>query len=312
MKKIILIYVKLVSLCYKKMLQNLPNEIQLKIFREYIPIKDKYSLLKIKNFYKFITTKYCWKSPIRVSLKSLHLHNTYLLDKIKPGNFIRLPRNVLFQVFINYKTASVTIVEYRSKHLIFLKQIVKKIHYPIKQVHEYITHFYKGATPVDFNDVYETWDRYIITFNPNTCILYYNDTRQYKLQPHYFNTFCSSDKSVSLLKTSDKLTIFFVRKFRFIINDMCSYLQDACNMGNEEFKYKFPFLGSCVKIVKAYSFKKCFKRVCQLNMKLDTKNRDIQLKFLGSHRNLDSTSLQTRYIFHLLDKEYDYKYEDNI
>lgn len=301
-----------ILVCVKKMLQNLPNEIQLKIFREYIPIKDKYSLLKIKNFYKFIITKYCWKSPIRVSLKTLHLHNTYLLNKIKPGNFIRLPRNVLFQVLINYKTASVTIVEYRSKHLISLKRIVKNIHYPIKQVHEYITHFYNCATQVDFNDVYETWDRYIITFNPNTCILYYNDTCQYKLQPHYFNTFCSSDKSVSLLKTSDQLTIVFVKKFRFIINDICPYLQAAGNMGNEEFKYKFPFLGSCVRIVKAYSFKNSFKRVSQLHIKLNIKNRNIQLKFLRNYRNLDSTSLQTQYIFHLLEKDYDYKYKDNI
>lgn len=294
------------------MLQNLPVEIQLKIFRDYIPIKDKYSLLKIKNFYKVLITKYCWKSPIKVPLKKLHLHNTYLLDKIKPGIFIRLPRNALFQVSINYKTAAVTILEYRSKNLIYLQRITKKISYPIKQVHEYITHFYKFATPVDFNDVYETWDRYIITFNPSTYVLYYNDTRQYKLQPHYYNTFCSSDKNVCLLKTSEKLTIFFIKKFRFLINDICSYLYDACNMGNEEFKYKFPFIGSFVKIVKAYSFKRSFKRVSRLHMKLSTKNRNIQLKLLSKYGNLNSTSIQTRYIFHLLDNEYDYKYEDNV
>lgn len=294
------------------MLQNLPTEIQSKIFRDYIPIKDKYSLLKIKNFYKFIITKFCWKSPIKISLKNLHLHNTYLLDKIKTGSFIRLPRHAVFQVSINYKTASVIIMEYKSKSLIRCKRIVKKIHYPIKQVHDYITQFYKFAVPVNFNDVYETWDRYIITFNPATCVLYYNDTRQFQLQPHYHNTFCSNDKSVCLLKTNKKLIIFFITKFRFLINDICPYLYEAFNMGNEEFNYKYPFLGSCVKIVKAYSFKTSFRRVSQLQMKLCTKKQKIQLKLLSKYGNLNSTSIQTQHIFHLLDDEYDYKHENKV
>lgn len=293
------------------MLQNLPTEIQLKIFRDYIPIKDKYTLLKIKNFYKLLTTKYCWKSPIKICLRNLHLHTTHLLDKIKPGYFIRIPRNAIFQVSINYKTASVLIYEYRSKHIIRSKRIIKKRFHPIEKVHNYITQFYNSATPVDLNDVYETWDRYIITFNPNTCILYYNDTRQFQLHPHFHNTFCSSDKSVCLLRSGNRLIIFFITKFRFLINDMCHYLYDAFNMGNEEFIYRYPFLGSCVKIVKAYSFKTSFKRVSRLNMKFITNRHSIRLKLLCNYENLNSTNIQTLYLFHLMNDEYNYEYEDD-
>lgn len=285
------------------MLQNLPLDIQFKIFREYIPIKDKYTLLKIKNFYNVITTKYCWKSPIKISLKKLHLHNTHLIDKIKPGCFIRFPRNSVFQVYIDYKTASVIILEYKNKNLIKLKHFVKKIYYPIQQVHEYITQFYKFATPVDFNDVYETWDHYIITFNPYTCILCYNDTSQFQLHPHYNNTFCSNDKSVFLLKTRNKLIIFFMTKFRYLINDMCPYLYDAFKMGNEEFKYRYPFLGSCLKIIKAYSFKTSFRRVSRLQMNFHTKINKIQLKLSCKYSTLNLTGIQTRKIFRLCEEE---------
>lgn len=292
------------------MLQNLPKEIQLKIFRDYIPIKDKYSLLKIKHFYNLITTKYCWKSPIKVSLKSLHLHNTYLLDKIKPGCFIRVPRNAVFQVLIDYKTASVTILEYKSKNLVRFKHTVKKNYYSVKQVHDYITKFYNLATSVDINNVYETWDRYIITFDPNTCILCYNDDCQFQLHRHYNNTYCSNDKRVFLLKSGNKLVIFFNIKFRCLINDMCSYLYEAFHMGNEEFKYKYPFLGSCVKIVKAYSFKISFKCVSRLHIKYSTKTDKMLLKLFCKYENFNAIPFQTRYIFHLVEDETDYNYED--
>lgn len=290
------------------MLQNLPIEIQLKIFREYIPIKDKYTLLKIKKFYNLITTKYAWKCPIKISLKKLHLHNTHLLDKIKQGCFIRLPRNAVFKVSIDYKTASVTIIEYRSKTLGRSKRIIKKVYHPVEQVHNYITQFYKFATPVDFNDVYETWDRYIITFNPSTCILYYNDTHQFQLHPHYHDTFCSTDKGVFLLKNGNKLVIFFISKFRVLIDDMCIYLYEALNMGNEEFKYKYPFLGSCVRIVKAFSFKTSFRHVSQLYMKFHPKLNKIQMKLICKYDN----PIQLQRTFHLLEDGTNYEYEDYI
>lgn len=290
------------------MLQNLPIEIQLQIFREYIPIKDKYTLLKIKKFYNLITTKYSWKYPIKISLKKLHLHNTHLLDKIKPGCFIRHPRNAVFKVSINYLCASIKIIEYRSKTLGRLKRIVKKIYYPVEQVHDYIAQFYKFATPVDFKDVYETWDRYIITFNPSTCILCYNETRQFQLHPHYHDTFCSTDKGVCLLKNRNRLVIFFITKFRVLIDDMCIYLYEALNMGNEEFKYKYPFLGSCVRIVKAYSFKTSFRHVSQLHMKFYTKQNKIQLKLLCKYED----PIQMRRIFHLMEDGTDYEYANYI
>lgn len=280
------------------MLQNLPIEIQLKIFREYIPIKDKYSLLKIKQFYNLITTKYCWKSPINVSLKTLHLHNKHLLDKIKPGSFIRLPRNSVFQVSIDYKSASVIILEYKSKNLSCFKHTVKKTYHSVEQVHDYITQFYKLATPINFNEVYETWDRHIVTFNPNTCVLSYDDARQFQLHPHYYNTFCSNDKNICLLKSGNRLVILFIIKFRGTLNDMCPYLYEAFHMGNEEFKYRYPFIGSCVKIVKAYSFKISFKRVSRLYIKYCTKIEKMQLKLFCKYENFNLNSIQTQYIFH--------------
>ena len=277
---------------------NLPIELQLKILREYMSIEDKYNLLKIKSFNNLLMEKYSWLYSLKIPLKKLHLHCKHLLDNVRPGYYVRYPRNALFRVSINYSAAKVTISEYKNKNIIYKQPLRKKIKYSAEKVGSFLNRFYTLAQNVNLNHVYETWDRYIITFDPDKNILGINDTKEFEMLRCHLNTFCTVDRSVYLLKERNRLIIFFARKPNIHI-DMCCYLHEARNMGIEELRYKNPFVGSLVKLVKAYSFHNNFKSVSKLDLQYKPKLHEIQLTFTGKYLNLNATNNQTLNLFHL-------------
>lgn len=275
---------------------ELPIEIQVKIVRDYIPVKDKFSLLKIKPFYNLLMQHYCWIKPLKIPLKSLQFHNSHLLDKVKSGHFIGFRRNAIFQVSVDYFTGTVTLLEFKSKKLVVREYNRKVVKYPPYRINSCINRFYQHTQEVDLNDTYETWNRYIITFHPTTHVLYFNKLKNYQMIPCCYNTFRTNDGKVFLFKDRNTLIIFFVIQ-SCVHRDMCAHLYCARSLGNEEFKYKYPITGSLVRMVKAYSFKNNFRCVSSLKMNFKPKQHNIKLKFVQRYQNLNFSSNETADIF---------------
>lgn len=135
---------------------NLPVNIQLRILRYYIPLKDKYSLLKIKPFYILLRDKYTWMQPLKISLSNVKLHDIYLLSAFKSGFYITPERRSVFQFSINFKTASVTLLEFHSKKITYRRSFSINKKYSVLQIHKYLTAFYISAIKVHKEYVYET------------------------------------------------------------------------------------------------------------------------------------------------------------
>lgn len=269
---------------------KLPLEIQFKILREYTITKDKYVLSNIKPFYNLLKCKHCWKKPLKISLKDIHLHNTHLIENFKTGVYIQeQSRNTLFVVSINYSTGTVTIKEYRCKNKKYIYDKMCTTFYPVELCNQYIQLFHKKVSEIIscsdklsmkyiLNNLYQRTDgNQIIKFDPETGILLLNDETQFKLIRCYSNKFHSSTYRIYLLHESYMLVIFFARKV--IFDCLCHYLDIARTMDSQIFKYTYPFVGKNLTIIKALSCKKNFTCFSHVKMNYQPKSNDIQCSF---------------------------------
>lgn len=263
---------------------NLPVDIQVKILRHYIPLKDKFSLLRIKPFYVLLKDKYAWIQPIKISLSNLKLHDRYLLSVFKSGFYITPERRSVFQFLIDYKSPSVTLLEFNSKNLTYKRSFSIDKKYSVSQIHQYLTTFYTTAVNVRKDHIFETWNRQIVTFDPHLGIFNLGFNEERVMIRCHFDVFRSQDFKTFLLYEGNTLTFFLVNNLFANTNmDLCYHMYHARRFGNEMFQYKFPAIASFVKLVKAFPFKNSFKCTNSAKFKYMSKTHCIKGRFINRY-----------------------------
>lgn len=180
--------------------------------RQYITLKDKYTLLKIKPFYNLLKDKYASIQPLKISLINLKLHETYLVSAFQSGFYVTPERRSIFQFLIDYKSVTVTLLEFRSKKIAYKRSFsIKKI-YSVPQIHQYLNIFYSTAERVQKEHIYETWNREIITFDPHTGVFNNNLGEECFMIRCHFDIFRSLDFKTFLLCEGNTLTVFLIKK----------------------------------------------------------------------------------------------------
>lgn len=258
----------------------------MKILRHYIPLKDKYSLLKIKPFYNLLMDKYAWLQLPKISLSNVKLHDTHLLSVFKSGFFITPERRSVFQFLIDYKSPGVTLLEFHSKKISHKRSFSIHKKYSVSQMHQCLTIFYTTALPVQKRHVFETWNREIVTFDPHLGIFRNGLDEECIMIRCHFEVFRSLDFKIFLLYEENMLIIYLVNNL-FANNrmDLCSYLYRSRNFGNEMFQYEFPTLAQFVKIIKAFSFKNSFKCTNSVKFKYMSQTHSIQCHFMNRYES---------------------------
>lgn len=279
---------------------NLPVNIQLRILRHYIPLKDKYALLKLKPFAILLKDEYAWIHPPKISLSNIKLHDTYLLSAFKSGFYITPERRSVFQFLIDYKSASVTLLEFNSRKITYKRSFSIDKKYSVLQIHQCLTVFYTSATKVHKDHVYETWNRDIITFDPDTGIFNYGFFEECILIRCHFGVFRSLDFKTFLIYEGNRLTVFFAKNL--LANnslDLCSYLRQARSIGNEMFQYRFPAIAEFVTLVKAFSFKNSFKCTNYVKFRYMSQSHCIKCRFINRYDSYNGSQKSSYEIFNV-------------